>query len=755
MGVDRKLTYAGVLGEGTTLAVVFRHVICLLIGVMWLVAPPRPVPTLIATVLLMLWSVIRLRGRDTGPAWAGVDLLVVVAYLAVPASAATSASAIGGSTQVKVAAAVVISFGIEQRARWSVGSLAVVLAALFAGFRNVADLDLGRFLGMFAVLYLAVLWALAVAARQMVLRAAEGVDASLEALRRTRLWAAVTGARRRYEREQLALMHDTAASTLLLVGTGVEIGAAQLAAQARRDLAILEAGVPVFDDDGEVDLVVLLSDIACECRTSLSMCGLGTLRIRPAVAWAVTAAVREALTNVDRHAHARSVRVEVGRCSVAIIDDGIGFTRPRDASAGRHGIRRSIIARMSAIGGAGTVSGVAGGGTRVDLTWTSSSGSTETTQGVDSVDTVVAVNRLELKLAFALAGIAIVDVTLQSSRAWSLPAPTPPGWAHAGLAAVVVACTLPAMLAVQRRRVTTVLLMTIAVSVSVALNVLLPASEVLGETNWSVGAVGWTVVALGLHESRSVTITALAGWWLLVWGVVLTRAPSTDMVILLGYHTATILCTQVLIALFAGTIHRVVEVVAERDRERRTIEVATAVDRVLKQECQRRYRDQLRSVAPILGGLADGSMSPKSSAVIAVARVEYGRLRRLFDRADRMDHWLLDDLSTAIDRAEARGVRVTAEAASDLPDISDEARTGVSAAMVTLLATSRSHARIVLTAEPGQLVVSVVSDAPAEAASRGTDLSDGVESELVVDEESEAVWLRLRCPCPDPEGAIR
>lgn len=171
-----------------------------------------------------------------------------------------------------------------------------------------------------------------------------------------------------------------------------------------------------------------------------------------------------------------------------------------------------------------------------------------------------------------------------------------------------------------------------------------------------------------------------------------------------------------------------------------------AVDRTLKQESQRRYRDQLRSVVPVLSGLADGTMSPGSSAVVAVARVEYGKLRRLFDHADRMDHGLLDDLGEVLDSAEARGVRVTAEAASGLPEISDETRAEVRAAVVPMLAASNTHARIVLTAEPGQLVVSVVCDAPAGVVWRETDPSGGVESELVVDEESEAVWLRMRCP---------
>ncbi|WP_086824264.1 sensor histidine kinase [Allokutzneria sp. NRRL B-24872] len=729
--------------EGTTLAVGFRHGICLLIGAMWLAFPPRPVPVAIATVVLMVWSAIRLWDRRAGPVWVTADLLVLAAYLAVPANeVATSVSAIGGTTQLKLAFAVIISFGIEQRVRWSAVSLAVLLAALYVGFRNVPDLAPDAFLSKFTVQYLFVLWAMAVGARLVVLRAADGVDVSREALARTRVLAAVTGARRRYEREQMALMHDTAASTLLMVSTGGVADGRALAVQARRDLAVLEAGVPVFDEN-DVDLVGLLADVASDCRTPSALVGLTSLRVRQAVAWAVTSAVREALTNVDRHAQARSVVVEVRERGVLVIDDGVGLGR-RDAGTGRHGIRRSIIERMRGIGGDASVTGVLGGGTRVELTWTSSSGADADTaeDGAGTSHFAGGIEGLERKLGVVLAGVAIADVTLQSSRVWPEPAPTPPVWAHVVLAAVIVVCALTAMLAVRRNRSTTAVLMVVAVSVSVLLCLLLPAEEMLGVQNWSVGATGWALVALGFRAPRCVTMTALGGWWLLVCATTMARVPTSDTVALLGHVTSTILCTQVLITLFAATVHRAVLVAAERDSERRTIELALAVDRVLKQECQQRYRDQLRSVVPVLRSLAEGTMS---STVVELARVEHSRLRRLFDHADRMDHWLLNDLSAQMHDMEARGVRVTAEAASGLPAISDEARASVRAAVVPLLAASATSARIVLTAEPGHLVVSVVCDA-AGATSGETELRGGVESDMVVDEESETVWLRLRCP---------
>jgi hypothetical protein len=675
----------------------------------------------------------------------------VAAYLAVPANPETLAAVIGSSTQQKVAAAAIISFGIELRMRWSVCSFALVLTALFVGFRNVADLGPGNLLGQFSVTYLVVLWALAVGARHAVLQAAEGVDASLAALGQARLSAAVTRARRRHEREQLALMHDTAASTLLVVANRVDVGPARLAAQATRDLAVLEAGVPVFDDR-DVDLPSLLADVVSACRTPTSIRGQRSLPVRPAVAWAVTAAVREALNNVDRHAHAESVQIEVNEHRVVIVDDGVGFAGQSGRRTDARGIRRSIVERMNAIGGAAEVSTLVGAGTSVKLTWTPSSGAADTVRDTNSPDPVGGVQRLEHRLAFALTGVSLVDITLQSSRAWSQSAVTPPAWVHAALAVTAAACALSAPTSVRRSRGATLALMTTAVAVSVALGLLLPAPEVLGTTNWTVGAVGWTIVALGLRESRAMTLTALGGWWLLVCGIVLARVPSAAMAILLGYLTVTILSTQVLIVWFAHGIHDVVTEVTRRDRERRSIETATAVERVLRNDGRRRYRARLKSLLPLLRGLADGTLHPASPRTVSAARVEYGRLRRLFDRADHIDRWLTDDLSAAIDDAEERGVHVTAEIVGDLPGIPDGARAELSAVVSALLAASTAHARIVTMAEDGDVVVSIVCDAPAVAVPRATGRDGGVRSEVSVDETSEALWLRLRCRGLGSEG---
>src|SRR5690625_614357 len=74
--------------------------------------------------------------------------------------------------------------------------------------------------------------------------------------------------------------------------------------------------------------------------------------------------LREAITNVVRHAGASSCRVEIGPRSIAVIDDGCGVGRG-DTGSGISGLRERV--RMS--GGELSVTGSTGSGTRLEAQW--------------------------------------------------------------------------------------------------------------------------------------------------------------------------------------------------------------------------------------------------------------------------------------------------------------------------------------------------------------------------------------------------
>jgi hypothetical protein len=97
--------------------------------------------------------------------------------------------------------------------------------------------------------------------RMMVLRVAAAVDQSRAERQAVELNRRVSDAVRNFEREQLALLHDTAASTLMMVGQGTPLPRKRLAAQARRDLELLSER-PWATPPQRIELVAALHDCA-------------------------------------------------------------------------------------------------------------------------------------------------------------------------------------------------------------------------------------------------------------------------------------------------------------------------------------------------------------------------------------------------------------------------------------------------------------------------------------------------------------
>ncbi len=201
--------------------------------------------------------------------------------------------------------------------------------------------------------------------------AARRADAAVSASERASRDATVAAARRADEREHLAVLHDTAAATLFAVGARMVEGTEPwLAEHARRDLALLAAqpGSP----SGEADLAVLLGEIAAQAPVSVRLSVPGPTPVPQAPASAIGAAVREALTNVARHAGVGTAEVVVTRADTEVVvevtDRGRGFLRD-EVPPGRRGVAESIEQRMTRVGGRAAVTARPGGGTVVRLAW--------------------------------------------------------------------------------------------------------------------------------------------------------------------------------------------------------------------------------------------------------------------------------------------------------------------------------------------------------------------------------------------------
>ncbi|GAB2745566.1 sensor histidine kinase [Amycolatopsis magusensis] len=248
--------------------------------------------------------------------------------------------------------------------------LTVVLIAAYLAGSAIADPG-----GWTASLPLG-LWTLAEAGlsrglRVLVRKASRAVDRGTAVGERVRREAEIAAARRADEREHLATMHDTAAATLLAIGTGMVTGREPwLADRAARDLDVLAGRAEL--PEGQVDLAELLDEVArhspvdAEIRVTEPIC----LPTRPAVA--LCRAAGEALENVARHAGVASAVVTLCRTGdsvrLEVTDTGRGFD-PAAVPAQRHGLSRSIVDRVARIGGTAVVRSAPGSGTTVELAW--------------------------------------------------------------------------------------------------------------------------------------------------------------------------------------------------------------------------------------------------------------------------------------------------------------------------------------------------------------------------------------------------
>ncbi|XVS66618.1 sensor histidine kinase [Actinosynnema sp. CA-299493] len=288
-------------------------------------------------------------------------LSFVLAVVRVVALCAAHAE-IGGTGQWTFN--VLATTAITLQWQWSPKVTVPTTAALLAVYVTAAGFD-GA-----AVLRVVVECAVALAAFQLVRRSSRRVDELRTRRAAMERAEAVALERRRREREYLALLHDTASATFLVVAVnGREADRAEVAGYARRDLDLLTgaSGVPrdsAVDVGSSLRAVVEHSPLTVDARWDSAL-------VPASVALALVRAVREALANVERHAGTGAAEVHVrasgGGVEVRVTDAGRGFDVGA-VSDHRRGIRGSVVERMAAVGGTAEVTSRPGR-TTVRLEW--------------------------------------------------------------------------------------------------------------------------------------------------------------------------------------------------------------------------------------------------------------------------------------------------------------------------------------------------------------------------------------------------
>ncbi len=269
-------------------------------------------------------------------------------------------------------------------------------AAYWAGAVLVPAAGPGSSSAVAASVMLLAVAAAAWCGRWVLWRWATGADAALAQADNDSRAQYVVLSRNIERREHERLLHDTVLNTLTALSRASG-GTAGVLGRCRHDVTLMEfvLGAPGARPDAagaaRDGLVAAIEAVASEMRARgldvqvqvteagpAAAAGAAVLPVPVAVAMAY--AVREALTNVARHAGTAAAWVEVSRAApgaqggepdgvcVTVRDTGLGFD-PAGVDPARLGLRRSIIERVADWGGQASIQSQPGQATVVSLRW--------------------------------------------------------------------------------------------------------------------------------------------------------------------------------------------------------------------------------------------------------------------------------------------------------------------------------------------------------------------------------------------------
>jgi len=568
-------------------------------------------------------------------------------------------------------------------------------------------------------------------------RRADDISARTETSRRQ---AEVARALRDDEAEHVAVLHDTVANTLLMVGEGVF--AARDDWLSRRAGTDLETIGTASDLPSTAESVALNELLAQVCRQAAVRVAFETdpLAVPGPVATAFCGAVREALGNVAKHAGVGAATVRATRAgrtvTVEVTDAGRGFDMESLSRKG-FGLSGSIEQRMDRIHGSATVSSAPDVGTTVRLMWTLAELPPERPSTVGAEGFLRGIRVATLLIAGAvLVGMNTPMLLTHLGQYTSAPLEIA---CFAALALVVVVTAVP-IVANRPIGVLRYPLLGVVLLASVVATADIPAPYQMTAAHWSYGTIGWfttmllfdrglrtQIVFLGVHVGATLVQFALAEQFD---AATLLRTVNVSIPIL-GFQLALGACGHTLVVLAQHAAD-------DSARAARVITAHETAER-LYQHRQGRYAELMPTITPILNGLADGHLDPGDKEVRHRCAVAAAVIRRLL--AERTDHDdpLVEELRAVMDVALRKGVVVDLLLSGQRPSIPVQVRRALTEPALTVLALAESTARLTIDADETAVTVSVVADAsPVDLPANGHPI------EMTVLPLDERIWVESR-----------
>ncbi|MEQ4715511.1 hypothetical protein [Nonomuraea sp. B19D2] len=269
----------------------------------------------------------------------------------------------------------------------------------------------------------------------------------------------------------------------------------------------------------------------------------------------------------------------------------------------------------------------------------------------------------------------------------------------------------------------------------------LPDGRTSTGVDWIFGAANWVgVVVLLDRPLRAAASFLLAHELVALLHLVLFDNLSRGALARFATGSVSVIGFPLCLAVVAAVLLRLSAAAANSRREIEQVRIAEAVAVESHRRRQQRFVELSATTVPLLEGLADGSLRPEDPVVQRHCAIEAARMRRLFAEVDNVANPLLHELRHCIDVADRKGVVVELDTRGQWPEPPLAVRRDLTEAVLIVLATTVSRARVTVIGSADLVSVSVVADCgeldmPSPA-------TPGVQVEALNNDDT--VWVEAR-----------
>jgi len=266
----------------------------------------------------------------------------------------------------------------------------------------------------------------------------------------------------------------------------------------------------------------------------------------------------------------------------------------------------------------------------------------------------------------------------------------------------------------------------------------LPDRTTSTTVDWVFGAANWVGVVVLLDRPLRACVAFLAAHEALALAnLLLFGVPTQQALARFATGSVSVVGFPLCLAVMAAIVRRFGRVAADAHAEAERVRVAEEARGEAHRLRLARFDELSETAVPLLEGLADGSLNPEDPAVQRRCAIEAARMRRLFAEADAVADPLWHELRHCADVADRKGVAVELDARGTWPVPPVAVRRDLTEAVLTVLATASSRARVTVVGGDDLVSVSVVAD--CDEVSAHEPVSDGVLIESL--HHGDLIWL--------------